>query len=129
MTMSTLDNWPSGTTTDSGKQVDHADTLNSIMAQLTSIGSHLNLQGAMVAHHALLLYGVKGSTPPINNAGAQGQGSIGHGSGNSGGAKGGADESLRTNHHLDNHVDLCNSSTGPSSAFHGTMAPPTHCHG
>jgi hypothetical protein len=42
----------SGAAADSRKQADLADTLNSIMvAQLTLIGSHLDLQGMTLAHH------------------------------------------------------------------------------
>jgi hypothetical protein len=63
--MSTPDNRPSGTAANSRKQADLADTINSIMAQLASIGSHLDLQGATLAHHAQQLDGAKASNPPV----------------------------------------------------------------
>jgi hypothetical protein len=117
VTMSCPDNRPPGASTDFGKQVDLVDTLNSIMAQLTLIGSHLDLQGATLACHAQLLDSAEGSTPPIINLGAQGPGGAGHGFDTSSGAGGATDGSLRPNNHRDNHVDLRNSFHQPKLSF------------
>jgi hypothetical protein len=58
---STSDNQPPGTT-DPARQDDLTTTLNSIMAQLTTISNRLDLQGTTLAKHALLLDGAEGST-------------------------------------------------------------------
>jgi hypothetical protein len=115
--MSTLDNRPPGAPTDSGKQADLANTLNSIMAQLTSIGSRLDLQGATLAHHARLLDNVEGSTPLITNPGSQGHGGASHGSDTSSGVRGPANGSLWPNNHRDNHANLRNSFHQPKLSF------------
>jgi hypothetical protein len=101
--MSTPDNRPSDATADSGKQADLADTLNSIMAQLTSIGSRLNLQGITLAHHTQLLDSTEGSNPPVTTTG--------------GITSGTADGAFQPNHHRDNHVDLRNSFHMPKLNF------------
>jgi hypothetical protein len=67
--MSTPDNRSSVAAANSQKQADLADTINSIMAQLTSIGSHLNLQGATLAHHTQQLDGTEASNPPVTTTG------------------------------------------------------------
>jgi hypothetical protein len=91
MTMSTPNNWLLSATTNPESQANLADTLNTIMAQLTSIDSRLDLQGATLARHAQLLGGIEGSTAPNNNplnqiiAGVDG---AVHGSGTSGGIGG-----------------------------------------
>jgi hypothetical protein len=57
---STPDNRPPGAT-DPARQDDITATLNSIMAQLTTISNRLDLQGNTLAKHALLLDGAEGS--------------------------------------------------------------------
>jgi hypothetical protein len=57
---STPDNRPPDAT-DPARQDDLTTTLNSIMAQLTTISNRLNLQGTTLAKHALLLDGAEGS--------------------------------------------------------------------
>jgi hypothetical protein len=39
------------------------------MAQMTSIGSHLDLQGATLAHHAQQFDGTEASNPPVTTTG------------------------------------------------------------
>jgi hypothetical protein len=87
------------------------------MAQLTSIDSHFDLQGATLARHAQLLGGAKGSNPPVTTSGGQGQGGAGNGSGTSGGTSGTTDSAFRSNQHRDNHADLCNSFHHPKLSF------------
>jgi hypothetical protein len=57
---STPDNQPPGAT-DPAQQDDLTATLNSIMAQLTTISNRLDLQGTTLAKHAMLLNGAEGS--------------------------------------------------------------------
>jgi hypothetical protein len=56
----TPDNRPPGAS-DPARQDDLTTTLNSIMAQLTTISNRLDLQGTTLAKHALLLDGAEGS--------------------------------------------------------------------
>jgi hypothetical protein len=61
---STPDNRPPGAT-DPARQDDLTVTLNSIMAQLTTISNRLDLQGTTLAKHALLLDGAEGSAVAV----------------------------------------------------------------
>jgi hypothetical protein len=61
---STPDNRPPGAT-DPARQDDLTATLNSIMAQLTTISNRLNLHGTTLAKHALLLDGTEGSAVAV----------------------------------------------------------------
>jgi hypothetical protein len=80
------------------------------MAQLTSIGSHLDLQGTTLARHAQLLDDAEGSNPLVTTTGGQGQGGAGQGSGTSGGA-------FRPNQYYDNHANLHKSFHRPKLGF------------
>jgi hypothetical protein len=57
---STPDNRPPDAT-NPARQDDLTATLNSIMAQLTTISNRLDLQGTTLTKHALLLNGAEGS--------------------------------------------------------------------
>jgi hypothetical protein len=129
VTMSTPDNWSPDASTDSRKQADLANTLNSIMAQLTLIGNRLNLQGATLTHHTQLLDGTEDSlhrsatqAPRATVASTTAR------------AQAVASGVLLTNHSGPTTTATitptsATPSTGPSSAFLATTAPPITCHG
>jgi hypothetical protein len=88
--MSLPDTMP-GTITDPRTQPDLAKTLNTIMAQLTTLGNHMDLQGKTLARHAQLLDGAEVSTAPLANLPSQNTSAVSgaiHGSGTSGGIRG-----------------------------------------
>jgi hypothetical protein len=64
------------TIADPGTQPDLARTLNTIMAQLTSLGNRLDLQGKTLAWHAQLLDGAEVSTAPLANLPPQNIGAV-----------------------------------------------------
>jgi hypothetical protein len=89
--------------TNPARQDDLTATLNSIMAQLTTISNRLDLQGTTLAKHALLLDGVEGSVATGGRSPAP------NGAGSNPGTTGGA---APRNHHpppRDYHDDLRNS--------------------
>jgi hypothetical protein len=107
---STPDNQPPGAT-DPAQQDDLTATLNSIMAQLTTISNRLDLQGTMLAKHAMLLNGAEGSVA------AGGHSPAPNGDGSNPDTTGGA---APRNHHpppRDYHDDLRNSFHRPKLNF------------
>jgi hypothetical protein len=60
VTMSAPDSRPPNAS-DPDRQADLTDTLNTIMAQLTTISNRLDLQGTTLARHAQRLDGTEGS--------------------------------------------------------------------
>jgi hypothetical protein len=122
-----------GTITDPGTQPDLAKMLKMIMAQLTSLGNCLYLQGKTLARHAQLLDDAEVSTAPSTILPSQNTGAVSgavHGSGTNGGA-GGADEgSFRQPHFCPatTTMPFASPSTSPRSTFHATTVSPIRFH-